>query len=120
MFGYPMEMGTATLAIVRDMIGVIRSEEDLENLLHSQINAEQYVADENITEHDKENIKVEKVSQMALSNNTIKNKIKEDIIMILKKNDIYNVTIDVNVTRKTFSATIAGCSCNYRVNTKKD
>jgi len=55
MFGSPMKMGIATSAISKDMIGSLRSEEDLETLLHSQKNTEQNINIEDIIEQDKEN-----------------------------------------------------------------
>jgi len=60
MFGSPMKMGIATSAIPKDMIGSLRSEEDLETLLHSQKNTEQNINIEDIIEQDKENNESEK------------------------------------------------------------
>lgn len=37
MFGTSMKIGIETLAISKDMIGLIRSEDDWENLLHGKI-----------------------------------------------------------------------------------
>ncbi|XP_023219253.1 tRNA (cytosine(34)-C(5))-methyltransferase-like [Centruroides sculpturatus] len=54
MFGCPMKMGLATSAIPSDMIRVIRSEEDLEKLLHSHDNTKQKNDVENAIEQDKE------------------------------------------------------------------
>ncbi|XP_023234229.1 KRAB-A domain-containing protein 2-like [Centruroides sculpturatus] len=54
MFGCPMKMGLATLAIPSDMINVIRFEKYLEKLLHSCDNAEQNNDIENAIEQDKE------------------------------------------------------------------
>ncbi|CAG5012041.1 unnamed protein product [Parnassius apollo] len=69
LFGFPVKMSIATSAIVRDTIGVIKSEENLENLLHSQINAEQYITTENIIADNKKYIHFGEES-----NNAVKNK----------------------------------------------
>ncbi|XP_023239475.1 KRAB-A domain-containing protein 2-like [Centruroides sculpturatus] len=63
MFGCPMIMDLAASAIPSDMIRVIRSEEDLEKLLHLHDNMEQNNDVENAIEQDKEESIVENESE---------------------------------------------------------
>ncbi|CAK1582287.1 unnamed protein product [Parnassius mnemosyne] len=101
MFGCLIKMGIATSTIPRDIIGVIRSKEDLENLLQLQKNAEQNNDVENVIKQDREHNNVEKESQKGLFIYTAKNKIQEEIstekVKGNKINDISNVTTEDNI-----------------------
>ncbi|XP_023214099.1 KRAB-A domain-containing protein 2-like [Centruroides sculpturatus] len=104
MFGCPMKMGLATSAIPNDMIRVIRSEEDLEKLLHSRDNMEQNNDIENAIEQDKEESIVENKSEGEIDNSTLNDKTQEDEMIITEKmkakqiTDYSNVTIQRQIT----------------------
>ncbi|XP_023211979.1 KRAB-A domain-containing protein 2-like [Centruroides sculpturatus] len=85
MFGCSMKMGLATSAIPSDMIRVIRSEEDLEKLLHSHDNMEQNNDVENAIEQDKEESIVENESEADIDNSTLNDKTQEDEMVITEK-----------------------------------
>ncbi|XP_011165453.1 KRAB-A domain-containing protein 2-like [Solenopsis invicta] len=98
MFGSPMKMGIATSAIPKDMIGLLRSEEDLENLLHSQKNTEQNITVENVIEQDKENNVVKNESEEDINSDNVRNKTQENEMIVTKKMKEKQITNDTNVT----------------------
>lgn len=102
MFGSPMKVGIASSAIPKDMIGLLRSEEDLENLLHSQENMEQNINDENIIEQDKEDNVVENESEGNINSENARNKTQENEKIVIEKEN--QITIDANVTIQRFGS----------------
>ncbi|XP_067138747.1 uncharacterized protein [Centruroides vittatus] len=85
MLSCPMKMGLATSVIPSDMIRVIRSEEDLKELLHSHDNTEQNNDIENAIEQDKEESIVENASERYIDNSTVNDKTQEDEMIISEK-----------------------------------
>lgn len=98
LFGSPMKMGIATSAIPKDMIGLLKSEEDLENVLHSRKNVE------NKIEQDKENNVVGNESEGIKKGNTknVNNKTQEKEIIALEQTTEKQITDDSDDTNLTF------------------
>ncbi|KAJ8718531.1 hypothetical protein PYW08_002768 [Mythimna loreyi] len=90
-------MGIATSVIPKDMIGPLRSEEDLENLLHSQKNYE------NIIELDKENQLVDNASEEDVNRDNVMNKTQENEMIITEQTKGKQITDDTNVTIQNYT-----------------
>ncbi|KAI4464282.1 hypothetical protein MML48_3g00014410 [Holotrichia oblita] len=111
MFGSPMKMGIAMSAIPKDMIGLLRSEEDLENLLHSQNNTEENINVENVIEQDKENYVVEDINSDSVRNKTQITEMIETEKM--KEKQITNAT---NLTIQRYIDSVAGNATQVQLN----
>lgn len=113
MFGSQMKIGIATSAIPKDMIGLLKSVEDLENLLHSQKNTEQNIIVENIIEQDKEDKVIKNESEGEVNCDNVRKETQENQMILIDKmkdkqiNNNTNVKIQRHTDSETENATHA-------------